>query len=43
MTTDIHPEILRERAVAALTTARARTAGLTETVSDRDLTAQHSP
>ncbi|MEU9419320.1 ergothioneine biosynthesis protein EgtB [Streptomyces sp. NPDC048272] len=43
MTTEIHPEILRERAVVALTAARARTAGLTETVSDRDLTAQHSP
>ncbi|MFD9454112.1 ergothioneine biosynthesis protein EgtB [Streptomyces sp. NPDC059985] len=37
------PESLRERAVAALTAARARTAALTDPVDDRDLTAQHSP
>lgn len=41
MTTD--PEPLRERAAAALTAARIRTAGLTDAVTDRDLTAQHSP
>lgn len=47
MTTETHPETgtgpLRERAVAALTAARARTAALTDPVDDRDLTAQHSP
>lgn len=43
MTTE--PELLRERAAAALTAARVRTAGLTDSsaVSDADLTAQHSP
>ncbi|WP_327738843.1 ergothioneine biosynthesis protein EgtB [Streptomyces nojiriensis] len=34
---------LRERAAAALTAARIRTAGLTDAVTDEDLTAQHSP
>ncbi|KJY47729.1 sulfatase-modifying factor 1, partial [Streptomyces sp. NRRL S-444] len=34
---------MRERAFAALTAARARTALLTDAVSDRDLTEQHSP
>ncbi|MFF5896948.1 ergothioneine biosynthesis protein EgtB [Streptomyces argenteolus] len=37
------PEALRERALAALVAARARTALLTDSVDDRDLTAQHSP
>ncbi|MEU5432555.1 ergothioneine biosynthesis protein EgtB [Streptomyces sp. NPDC020719] len=37
------PEALRQRALAALTTARARTATLTSCVDDHDLTAQHSP
>ncbi|WP_216589325.1 ergothioneine biosynthesis protein EgtB [Streptomyces brasiliscabiei] len=37
------PGILRERALAALTTARARTALLTTAVDEPDLTAQHSP
>lgn len=37
------PEILRERALQALTTARARTAQLTSCVEDPELTAQHSP
>jgi gamma-glutamyl hercynylcysteine S-oxide synthase len=37
------PEALRERALAALLTARERTALLTDSVDDRDLTAQHSP
>uniref|UniRef100_A0AAU2K5D7 Hercynine oxygenase n=1 Tax=Streptomyces sp. NBC_00049 TaxID=2903617 RepID=A0AAU2K5D7_9ACTN len=36
-------EDLRERAAAALTAARVRTAALTDAVTDRDLTAQHSP
>lgn len=36
-------EALRERALAALLAARARTALLTDSVDDRDLTAQHSP
>ncbi|MFE3329160.1 ergothioneine biosynthesis protein EgtB [Streptomyces sp. NPDC059176] len=36
-------DALKERAVAALTTARARTALLTTCVDDHDLTAQHSP
>ncbi|MPY60769.1 ergothioneine biosynthesis protein EgtB [Streptomyces spongiae] len=40
-TTD--PEILRERALDALTTARARTALLTSCVEEPELTAQHSP
>ncbi|POX51070.1 ergothioneine biosynthesis protein EgtB [Streptomyces sp. Ru72] len=39
----IDPEILRERALDALTTARDRTALLTTCVDDPDLTAQHSP
>ncbi|WP_369374527.1 ergothioneine biosynthesis protein EgtB [Streptomyces sp. cg36] len=39
----IDPEALRERALTALTTARARTATLTSCVDDHDLTAQHSP
>ncbi|MCL6738020.1 ergothioneine biosynthesis protein EgtB [Streptomyces neyagawaensis] len=42
-THDAGPEILRERALAALTTARARTALLTSAVDEPDLTAQHSP
>lgn len=37
------PQALRQRALAALTTARARTATLTSCVDDHDLTAQHSP
>ncbi|MGG8408689.1 ergothioneine biosynthesis protein EgtB [Streptomyces sp. 12297] len=37
------PEALRERALAALSAARARTAALTDCVGERDLTAQHSP
>ncbi|MEO3973805.1 ergothioneine biosynthesis protein EgtB [Streptomyces sp. CAU 1734] len=37
------PAELRQRALDALTTARARTAVLTDCVDDRDLTAQHSP
>ncbi|MER5934711.1 ergothioneine biosynthesis protein EgtB [Streptomyces sp. NPDC002054] len=37
------PPGLRERAHAELAAARARTAGLTDAVSDPDLTAQHSP
>ncbi|MFM9607066.1 ergothioneine biosynthesis protein EgtB, partial [Streptomyces turgidiscabies] len=41
--TDADPHILRERALAALTTARARTALLTTAVDESDLTAQHSP
>ncbi|WP_371645615.1 ergothioneine biosynthesis protein EgtB [Streptomyces sp. NBC_00597] len=40
---DRAPAALRERAFAALTAARARTALLTDAVSDRDLIAQHSP
>ncbi|MFE3495842.1 ergothioneine biosynthesis protein EgtB [Streptomyces sp. NPDC059175] len=36
-------DALKERAVAALTTARARTALLTTCIDDHDLTAQHSP
>ncbi|MFF9399037.1 ergothioneine biosynthesis protein EgtB [Streptomyces sp. NPDC014744] len=36
-------ERLRERALAALLAARARTALLTESVDDHELTAQHSP
>ncbi|MEV7525303.1 ergothioneine biosynthesis protein EgtB [Streptomyces sp. NPDC091371] len=41
-----HPastESLREQAAAALTSARLRTAALTDAVSDAELTAQHSP
>ncbi|WP_405463422.1 ergothioneine biosynthesis protein EgtB [Streptomyces jietaisiensis] len=37
------PEALRARALRALTTARARTALLTECVEEPDLLAQHSP
>ncbi|MCC3771938.1 ergothioneine biosynthesis protein EgtB [Streptomyces sp. UNOC14_S4] len=37
------PERLRSRAVAALTTARERTAALTDCVDERELTSQHSP
>ncbi|GGR52744.1 ergothioneine biosynthesis protein EgtB [Streptomyces roseolus] len=37
------PEALRERALEALTTARERTALLTDSVDDGELTAQHSP
>ncbi|MET7644030.1 ergothioneine biosynthesis protein EgtB [Streptomyces sp. NPDC005426] len=37
------PEVLRERAVAALLTARERTGLLTDSVDDHELTAQHSP
>ena len=37
------PELLRERALTALTAARARTGVLTSSVDDRELTAQHSP
>ncbi|MER7901755.1 ergothioneine biosynthesis protein EgtB [Streptomyces sp. NPDC095614] len=36
-------EALRERALAALLTARERTALLTDSVDDHELTAQHSP
>ena len=42
-TADADPDILRGRALAALTTARARTALLTTAVDEPDLTAQHSP
>jgi iron(II)-dependent oxidoreductase len=41
--TETDPEALRARALAALTAARERTAGLTGCVDDHDLTAQHSP
>jgi iron(II)-dependent oxidoreductase len=37
------PDTLRRRALDALTTARARTALLTDCVEDAELTAQHSP
>ncbi|MEV6260068.1 ergothioneine biosynthesis protein EgtB [Streptomyces sp. NPDC051784] len=37
------PEALRERALSALLAARERTALLTDSVDDHDLTAQHSP
>ncbi|MFF9868931.1 MULTISPECIES: ergothioneine biosynthesis protein EgtB [unclassified Streptomyces] len=37
------PDTLRRRALDALTTARARTALLTDCVDDTELTAQHSP
>ncbi|MFB8438882.1 ergothioneine biosynthesis protein EgtB [Streptomyces niveus] len=40
---EISVEALRRRAVAALTTARARTALLTSCVDEPELTAQHSP
>ncbi|MFJ3589121.1 ergothioneine biosynthesis protein EgtB [Streptomyces sp. NPDC090231] len=36
-------EVLRERAVTALLTARERTTLLTDSVDDHELTAQHSP
>jgi iron(II)-dependent oxidoreductase len=39
----IDPEILRKRALDALTTARDRTALLTTCVDEHELTAQHSP
>ncbi|MFI0163281.1 ergothioneine biosynthesis protein EgtB [Streptomyces sp. NPDC017095] len=44
-TTDTTPDTdaLRERALASLTTARARTTLLTNCVDEPDLTAQHSP
>ncbi|MFD3538664.1 ergothioneine biosynthesis protein EgtB [Streptomyces sp. NPDC058662] len=42
MTTGSRPGA-RERAAAALIAARARTAALTDAVTDPDLTAQHSP
>ncbi|MFD7540977.1 ergothioneine biosynthesis protein EgtB [Streptomyces sp. NPDC059819] len=37
------PELLRARALTALTAARARTGTLTSTVDDHELTSQHSP
>lgn len=37
------PELLRQRALDALTTARDRTALLTSCIDDRELTSQHSP
>ncbi|WP_405812291.1 ergothioneine biosynthesis protein EgtB [Streptomyces sp. NBC_01520] len=40
---DLDPEALRKRALTALLAARARTALLTDSVDDHDLTAQHSP
>lgn len=40
---ELDAETLRERALAALLTARERTALLTDSVDDHDLTAQHSP
>ncbi|GHG93568.1 ergothioneine biosynthesis protein EgtB [Streptomyces rubradiris] len=42
-TTETDTEALRERALACLTTARARTTLLTTCVDEPDLTAQHSP
>ncbi|ROQ59502.1 iron(II)-dependent oxidoreductase [Streptomyces sp. 840.1] len=39
----LDPEALRERAVAALLTARERTTLLTDSVDDNELIAQHSP
>ncbi|WP_181798600.1 ergothioneine biosynthesis protein EgtB [Streptomyces sp. WELS2] len=42
-TTETDTEALRERALACLTTARARTTLLTSCVDEPDLTAQHSP
>ncbi|MFD9422866.1 MULTISPECIES: ergothioneine biosynthesis protein EgtB [unclassified Streptomyces] len=39
----IDPEVLRRRALDALLAARARTALLTDSVEDDELTAQHSP
>lgn len=40
---ELDAEVLRERALAALLDARERTALLTDSVDDRELTAQHSP
>ncbi|MEV7477529.1 ergothioneine biosynthesis protein EgtB [Streptomyces halstedii] len=40
---ELDAEALRERALAALVAARERTALLTDSVDDHDLTAQHSP
>ncbi|MER6722378.1 ergothioneine biosynthesis protein EgtB [Streptomyces halstedii] len=40
---ELDAESLRERALAALVAARERTALLTDSVDDHDLTAQHSP
>lgn len=40
---DPEAEVLRDRAVAALRTARERTTLLTDSVDDHELTAQHSP
>lgn len=40
---DLDPEALRQRALAALLVARERTALLTDSVDDGELTAQHSP
>ncbi|MBM7440168.1 ergothioneine biosynthesis protein EgtB [Streptomyces sp. HB132] len=40
---ELDAEALRERALAALLTARERTALLTDCVDDHELTAQHSP
>ncbi|MGW0790625.1 ergothioneine biosynthesis protein EgtB [Streptomyces sp. NPDC002911] len=40
---ELDAEMLRERALAALVTARERTALLTDSVDDQELTAQHSP
>ncbi|MGW1288152.1 ergothioneine biosynthesis protein EgtB, partial [Streptomyces sp. NPDC002586] len=40
---EVDTEALRERALASLTAARARTTLLTSCVEDPDLTAQHSP
>ncbi|MGW2863763.1 ergothioneine biosynthesis protein EgtB [Streptomyces sp. NPDC001205] len=37
------PELLRARALTALTAARTRTGALTSSVDDHELTAQHSP
>lgn len=42
-TPDLDTEPLRQRALAALLTARERTTLLTDSVDDRELTAQHSP
>lgn len=42
-TPELDTEALRQRALAALLTARERTTLLTDSVDDRELTAQHSP
>jgi len=42
-TPDTGTDALRDRIAAELFTARERTAGLTDCIDDRDLTAQHSP